>query len=467
MGDTGETDAQRNARVAAAQRIAAEASGPIDWFRIRVPNLRNGKLEYVVDAAPMSAIPSQDYWTGIKDLPSAVATKFIPHLIKAHYGQLTTDIDNRDQAAVRDELRRKAIVLGTSRGVLQEVHRMSIADITSGELRESTLSYTGGETDAQYSARQEALTVDGALPAEERDAELANRREALERVVGTVIRGPGTETRAARASREEEFGELTTEEREVIHYISWIAIPVALLQGVSLIQTSHHYTGATYKLFDGHLKQADFLVKPSITNFKQLVGSNFKDWLFHKAAHPIIPSRKVKWSTMPENKKMLEQARLGAASIRLPGIPLEMQPVRAGMATIQKAAPNIERMGGKVSVEAAVKLLLRVESPDDSVRVATTAALDKAIQDAAAWYAVNQGHISFAAGIVDKMRQMALIKAERALPPETTTSAFSVQRAINQNMALYGQGMALAEVMAKRDQDLVASNEKISYVVSA
>jgi hypothetical protein len=459
MGDTAQPAGNNN--------LPAVATGPADWFKIRVPNLRNGQLEYVVDAAPMSTIPSQSYWVGIKDLPSAVASKFIPQLIKAHYGQLSVDVANRDQANVKEELRRQAIVLGTARAVIQEAHRMTVADITAGELRESTLVYSGGETDAQYEARQAALTENTSLPAEERAAELENRRAALARNVGTVSRGAGNETSTSRATREEEFGTLSADEQDVVHYVAWLAVPIALLQGVSLIQTSHHYTPATYKLFDGHMKQADFLTKPTITNFKQLVGTNFKDWLFHKAAHPVIPARKMKWSTQPENKKMLERARLGAAAIRLPGIPLEMQPVRAGLAVIMKAKPNIERMGGTVALDAGLKLLLKVESPDDSVRVSTTAALDKAIKEAAEWFASNQGHIAFSAGIVDKMRQMALATAERQLAQETTTSAYSVQRAVNQNMALYGQGMALAEAMAKRDKDLVIANEKISYEVKA
>lgn len=420
-------------------------------FRIVVPDLRNGAVENVLDAAPSASIPERFYWVAIRGMPSAKATQFVKEFIVAQYGQITFGTAYATNAGVAALCRREAILLGTARAVMTEAYRLTMADMTTAECKWSTLEYRLMETDTELDARKAELTENADLAEDERAADLTARRAALTKLPERIAHRPGNATADARAGREAGFGNMSDADWDIANVAGWLAIAIPLVQGVSLVNSGHHYIDTTKKMFDGVYKQAKFLHTPIWSTLEEQMAADLKDRLFHKAAHPIRPDRKRDWSKSHTKKAMLVEARHGAAAIRLPAMPAEASGLKAGLACMEKASGTITQLKGKVNLTAGKNLLSNIEGTGETIP--TDAELKAYITTAIDWFNVHQGSIAYCAGVVDKMRSIGQESSDKTLPAETTTSAFSVRKAIAANTAQYVLGSNLAALRMKKDKE--------------
>jgi len=485
MGDNGDANAPAMANL--ADEIAA-ALGTIDlttWVNIPMPDLRNGDPNTLPNIAPSQSIPDSRKWVSVRGGHPLNAEAMIQAFIWAQYGQLVTGTAYATDEALRSKCRKLAIIMGAVRASAYGLYRLAEGDMTRSECVMSAMTYHAGLDEADLDAARAALVENPGIAENLRAQELANRRAAI--VVGPnrITFGNGAQTMQLRAAQERNFGALTIQEKAISRVFAWMGAAVPVLQGVSLIHSGHHYIPPTYKIFEGILKQADFLKPEGFTDWVSTLDREWKGAAFHDATHPISPDRKREWAKSQMMKLRMDRIGLGSAAIRLPGLPAGAQSLKAGLTCIQRASDDLVTMGATVSTKIGEALLTKLEGrprvtevPTDNneeeldpevvlVDHLTDAELEVVIKECTAWYSLNQANIALSAGLIDGRNSIAQATSDTRLPMETTTAAKSVKKAIANNTSKFVMGQNLARALNTLQRAQMERGDPIKLVVDA
>jgi len=372
-----------------------EVIRPLD-FTIVVPDIRNGAIRDIQQAAPKASIDAAWKWAAVDNLPAERAVDCVEYYIRGAYAVLVTALGNAITDPQRAEARRKALVLGAIRAGAHAAYRLTAADFTPTELTQSGYAYVNG----RIAARAGNGTVNG--------------RHAL--AVG--------------------MPRIEPVEVELISAMVYLGMAVPVLQGVSLVNSGHHFLPTTKNIFDGQRKQALGLLHEPARALVDAMGATFDDMAFHKACHPISPPVKRRLAKDPEVPARLIMSGHGATAIRLPAVPSDAAIGKAGVALIQSAKPTIQSMGHHVDVTNGIALIRDLEQ---SAEGAPERAAVVAIQD---WAAAQRGNLAFCAGIVQHVHEAL------GTGRHTLLNAYSVKKVMSDGPADVQRGVVYARVAA-------------------
>jgi len=473
-----------NARLAEALTRALEVMDITDWMHTPMSNLRNGNLAAILNMAPSQSMEGGNSWVQVRGARYEYAERLVQAFIWAQYGQLVTCSGGDLSESNKKVLRKKAIVLGSARACIYGTYRLEAGDFNRSEFTGSAVKFTKPKTPEQVAAERAAMVPNEALADNLKDADLAARRAAVVPNAARVSFGNGDATNAARAQAERDFGALTPYEKKLAQFFAWIAAAVPPLQGVSLIHSGHHYIPPTYNLFEGILRQAEFKKPEDFADWTTGIEDKWKGWLFHDAAHPLDYDFKRKLAKDVGMKKRLEKSGQRAAAVRLPGLPADVQGLKAGLAVIKRAASDVLDIGITITTAEGDSILDRLEGPAkegdgiadpetgervlqvDQMRNWDEKELDALIAEGVAWFSKNQSHIAMCAGVVQQRYTAASLRAEARLAPETTLKAKSVMKAISNNISSYNKGHTYAEIVARTQKERLERGEKLNLAIN-
>jgi hypothetical protein len=324
-------------------------------------DLRNGTPETLSQASPHSSLARAYKWAVIKDMPGEIYLAYADSVIRATYAQLS--VGGTGDSAQQETNKKAAIVIGGVRVGAATGHRMLESDLNPTETVASG-SVLIGHTAATR---------------------------------GTVNSGNGTS--AAKHSVATGMPPLDELEADVANAMIFLGYAVPMLQGASLVNSTHHFLPTTLNIFAGTKKQLLNIVTGKVKEWITALGADFDDWAFHKACHPISPPRKRSWAKNYDNAAKLHAIGHGAASVRIPAIPSEAQGARAAFACIVTAAVVVKGMGHTITWEGLTSINKAVELSEEGVQERN------AVSAAETWYQINETHIAFCAGIVQDQSQ--------------------------------------------------------------
>lgn len=374
---------------------AMTALAPLD-FTIAVPDLRNGNIADITQAAPKSSISREYKWVTYQGLPAERQIDAVDYIIRATYSQLMSALaDDPGDAAVRDT-RKKAIVIGSIRAGAAAAYRLMAQDMNVAECVNGPWRFAG-----------DAMEV-----------------------------GDGTATnRHAMAVSMTELGALDVEVVSVLVYLG-MAVPV--LQGASLVNTGHHYLPTTRNIFAGTKKQALGLASTAAQTWIESMGETFDDMAFHKACHPISPPAKRRWAKSTEIADRLRASGHGAAAIRLPAIPSEAAIIKTALALARSALPVVNAMGHSMDIVDGPILHTSLENANEGPQEREAVA---AIQN---WAAVHMGTLAFCAGILQNVHETT------GSGRNTLLSAFSVKKIMAEHPNEVARGTMYSRICSQR-----------------
>jgi len=393
------------AQVAAPVRLTASSVG----FTIAIPNLRNGALVNIQQAAPKASMSALYSWPIISRLASDQAVDAVVFSIRASYAQALHALGPTATAALQVEYRKKAIVLGSIRAGAAAAYRLAAADMTMSELCPSGMEVIGG----------------------------------------AVAQSASGSTSTARWTSAQSMEDITPAEEGVISLCVYLGMAVPVLQGVSLVMTGHHYIPTTYSLFKGLKKQGLGSATTETRAWVDGMGETFDDMAFHKACHPVAPLIKRALARDMDVAQRLRASGHGSAAIRLPAVPSEASGGKAVIALVKSASETFAQMGHSVSWENGASLMVQLEHADPGAEEA--AACDRIIQ----WIADNSAAIAFCAGIVTHVHEST------GSGRNTILAAYSIKRLIADNPAAVNRGVMYARSANAR---LRLSMESGTYV---
>jgi hypothetical protein len=294
-----------------------------------VSNLRNGRVEEVAPAIPRATIPEIYKWATIENLQNTRALESIDAVYRSYAVALAGETHAREMA----------IVLAVGRAITQAAWQISDHEFAVAEIVASGLEVQDGIT------RYINLTTDPATAA------MAN------------------------------IAPLTPLEISVIPFIAWMATPVLALNGLSLVETGHHYLPTTAKYFASTKSQVLKSAPGEVADWLNNLGSTLDDVMFHKMCHPISVEVKVAVARDANTPERLRAASCGAAAVRLPASVGEVKAAKATLAIMNRAMPVIRSMEGSVDTQAIAYLIAQVqESTTVAERRAAVAALNGALE---------------------------------------------------------------------------------------
>lgn len=390
------------AMLAAQQAAAAPPDGAIRVrplaFRIAVPDIRNGALADIQQAAPKSAMSALYNWVVITHLPAGSHIDAVEHVIRGTYAQMAHALGGALDPAREAEFRKKAIVAGAVRAGAAAAYRLAAGDMTRSEVVPSGMEYTAG-----------SIHMAGA-------GGTANGRWALARGLA----------------------DLTATEQGVVAACVYMGMAVPVLQGVSLVMTGHHYIPPTYNLFTGIKKQALGSALAEVRTWVEAMGEAFDDVAFHKACHPVSPTLKRSMSKSVDVMQRLKASGHGSAAIRLPAVPSEASGGKAAIGMLRAASSTITSMGHTVSWNTGEALLHALEHSAEGAPEAE--ACDAVVK----WIADHGEQLAFCAGIVQHIHDTT------GSAKNTLLAAFSVKRIMAENPNAVSRGVIYARAAAAR-----------------
>jgi hypothetical protein len=388
------------------------AAGSLDVRTIRfelvVPNLRNGALAEIQQAAVRAGMQALYYWPAISGLGAADAVNAAEHSFRAHVASLTL---GRGTAAIADaDIRKWAVVLAGVRSGAQAAWRLQEGDMTMKEVVSSGMEVMGGR-------------------------------------VSTATTG-GTASSKWAAARSVE--DMSAVEMDALAMCAYMGMAVPVLQGASLVSTGHHYVPTTYGLFAGLKKQALGASSREVSAWVESMGERFDDLAFHKACHPISPDLKRELAIMPETGSKLAASGHGSAAIRLPAIPSEASGGKAAIALVKHADQTIRSMRGSISANTGIRLLKELEE------AAPGAPRARACDAVVEWISKNEKVLALCAGIVQQIHEST------STGTNTLLRAYSVKKLVAAHPSEVSRGVNLARSAAMRDR---AAMEEGTYEV--
>lgn len=398
------------------------------WFTPVDLKMKNGVLGEIPQIAPRSALPDPYHWVVISGLPVPDYRRYVEHVMRATWGQITIANTAETPQADKEKQRKAAIIIGAIRAQVCSTYEVVEGDFNKAECKMAGFKYAPGQSDADYAT---ALQNWEAQPHE-------TRGERPEQTRGTFSANGGTATATGRAAREATFARLTEAEKAWAAGCCWLSVCIPVLQGASLVLTGHHYIKNTYNYFEGALKQCIGIKWGDLEAEVTSLGQAFRDYAFHKACHPMSPSRKRQWSRERRMKQILEETGHTAAAIRLPAVPSEVQGLKAGMAVFARGKFTLEQMGAQVTTTEGDSILKALTGP---LPDGWTEAMEKQnIQRAKEWVVNNGPSIAYVAGINSASNQAAAMAAGTASVEDTTAKAFSIKKLVETHRAEYNAG---------------------------
>jgi len=402
----------RPAPVATVPQLASGlATGSLSsfTFSITVPDLRNGSLVNIQQAAPKAAMSALYHWPVISKLPAAMAVDAVEHMIRSAYAQMTKTLGAQATAANMVEWRKKAIVIGSIRAGAASAFSLASVDMLHHETVNSGMAY-----DATRKA---------------------------------IVQDAGGSTSNTRWTSAQSMTAITVDEQQVVAICIYMGMAVPALQGVSLVMTGHHYIPTTYNLFKGLKRQALGNVNQAARTWIEAMGENFDDMAFHKACHTISPTLKRTMSKKPELAARFRASGHGSAAIRLPALPSEASGGKAAVALVRSAASTIAMMKVPITADIGEKLLRDLDEAEEGP--AEAAACDRVV----AWVNLNQQNLAFCAGVVQTVHEST------GTGRNTLLAAYSIKRLMSDNPADVNRGIIFARAAAVKQRDAMEKGD--------
>jgi len=376
---------------------------------VAVPNLRNGDVSTITQAAPRASIPARYKWVHITGITHDAMIPNVDAIIRATYAQLMAGAGAQPTEAQRQAARKEALVLGSVRSGAAAAWNLTPPDMNQQEVVGSGSSYAS-------------------VP----DSE-----------VGRVTAGNGTAGgNYTVATGMEALNEL---EVAVVNVLIYLGMCTPILQGISLVLTGHHYLPNTANHFNGMKRQALQIGGDAVRAWVETLGTSFDDLAFHKACHPISPPQKRRWAKDPDVATRLVASGHTAAAIRIPALPSDAQGAKAAIAVFTKAAPVIRGMGHTISWSGGAELVHAVELAPEG-----RAELD-AVEAVKAWLTAHAASVGFCVGIV------RFLADSEGTGQETTLRAYSMRKIASDQSAEVNRGTTYARAYMQRMRE--AANE--------
>jgi hypothetical protein len=380
-------------------------------IRIQVPDLRNGDVANITQAAPRASIPARYKWAVIRGMPAAHAVTHVDAIIRATYAQYLGGNGGQVTDAVRTEARSAAIVIGSVRAVAAQAWALAPPDMNVEETAGTGSVFTAAPNGGMGTVAQDQGTAGGNF---------------------TVATG---------------MAPITDAEVDVINLLLYMGAAIPVMQGISLVLTGHHFLPTTKNHFMGMKKQAVQMSADPVKQWIETLGDTFDDWAFHKACHPISPPVKRRWAKSKAVAARLVASGHTSVAIRVPALPSDAQGCKAAIAILMKAAPVIQAMGHTISWDNGTARINEVENSEEG-----RAELD-AVARARSWLAANHANVGFCAGIVQHLSESL------GNTMETTLRAFSVRRIMADQAAAVNRGATYCRAHLARLREQAMSGE--------
>ena len=376
-------------------------------FEIVVPDLRNGSLANIQQAAVRSGMQALYYWPVITGLAPESAVDAAEHSFRAHVVSLQSGWGDTRTDADEQTIRQWATVLAGVRAGAQAAWRIRVGDVTMKEVKSS------------------GMEVDG----------------------GRVIMSASGSTSTAKWTAARSVPDMTDLEMGVLAMCVYLGMAVPILQGASLVATGHHYIPSTYQMFRGLKRQALGAVNKEVSTLVESMGERFDDLAFHKACHPISPDLKRELAIRPEVAHKLNASGHGSAAIRLPAIPSEATGGKAALALIKAAERVMNDMGDTISADEGYRRMRALEEADPGEMRAS------ACNAVVEWVSSNERVLAMCAGIVQQIHDMS------GTGKNTLLSAYSVQKIMRANPAEVSKGITYARAANTLTRDRMEKGE--------
>lgn len=370
---------------------------PLD-FIVTVPDLRNGTLATIQQAAPKASIDAAYKWAAVTGLTPAMAVDAVEYMIRGAYAVMLAAEATTPAAPILAEMRRKAIVLGAIRAGAMAAYNLTVNDMTVTECAASGYAYVNGR----------------------------------------IVDANGGGTAGGRFALAQGMAQLDRQDAEVISMLVYLGMAVPALQGASLVATGHHYLPTTRNVFAGQKRQAFGLIKEQARSMLDAMGETFDDMAFHKACHPISPAFKRRMAKDSGLAARLQASGHGAAAIRLPALPSDAAIGKTGVALVLAAKPTIESMGHSASADVGASLIKDLEAADEGVPER------EAIQAIQEWAASHSATFAFCAGIVQQVHEST------GAGRNTLLVAYSVRKLMAENITSVQRGIMYARASAAK-----------------
>jgi hypothetical protein len=376
-------------------------------FDLVVPDLRNGSLASIQQAAVRAGMQAMYYWPAIQSLAPERAVDAAEHSFRAHVASLQLGHGRDRSAADEAEIRKWAVVLAGVRCGAQAAWRIRVGDVTMKEMLSSGMIMSGDEI---------TMATTGSTS----DAKWA----------------------AARG-----VPEMTQVEMEALAMCAYMGMAVPILQGASLISTGHHYVPSTYGLFKGLKRQALGTASRDVQAWVEGMGERFDDLAFHKACHPISPDLKRELAARADVANKLGASGHGSAAIRLPAIPSEASGGKAAIALVRAAERVIADMRGSITAHTGIQLMKNLEEAE--LGAPRSAACDRMVE----WVTEHSAVLALCAGVVQHIHDTS------GTGKNTLLSAYSVKKLMAAHPSEVARGVNLARAASTRAREQMERGE--------
>lgn len=391
--------------------MASTASEGLDiksvTFEITVPDLRNGALANIQQAAVRAGMQALYYWPIITGLDSGLAVDAAEHSYRAHVTSLQTGFGPERTTVENEQIKQWAIVLAGVRAGAQAAWRLTEGDITRKEVRASGMEIKNGK----------------------------------------VMMSATGDTASAKWTAARSVVDMTKDEMDMLAMCVYMGMAVPVLQGASLITTGHHYVPSTYQIFRGLKRQALGAASKEVGTIVESMGERFDDLAFHKACHPISPDLKRELAIQTAVADKLSASGHGSAAIRLPAIPSEATGGKAALALIKAAERVMAEMGDTISADTGLALMRALE--DASAGEPRAKACNAVVE----WVESNSRILAVCAGIVQHVHDNS------GTGKNTLLSAYSVQKLMRANPAEVSKGVIYAKAANAKMKDSMEKGE--------
>jgi len=402
-------------------------------IRVVIPDLRNGDVATIEQAAPRASIPVAYKWAHIAGLQHTMYVQHVDDVIRAQYAQVLSEAGANPSDADRANARLKAIVLGSVRAAAAASFQLAPADFNRAEV-----AGTGSTWYAETEARP-AVPGDPAANPPVPDQPAVQATPAGVRTTA----GTASPNHAVAVS----MAPLNASEVTVVNTILYLGFSVPAMQGVSLTLSGHHFLPTTKNVFMGMKRQALQAGGTEATNWVEARADDFDDWAFHKSCHPILPALKRGWAKSTATGDRLVASGHGAAAIRIPALPSDAQAGKAGIAVMLKASPVIRGMGHTISWTDGAARVRAAEAAREGQEERA------AVDSIRAWYAAHMDDIAMCAGIVRHLTESL------GTTQESTLRAFSIRKAMADSSASVSRGVTYCRAYLSRMRESAERGE--------
>jgi len=406
-------------------------------IRVTVPDLRNGNVEDITQAAPRASIPVTFKWAHIEGLPHDQYVPMVEAVIRAQYAQVLSEAGDAPSDADKAQAKLRAIVLGSIRAGAASAFKLTPRDFNVEEVSGTGSTFTPAR--AAVAAVEEAPGVPGR-------AAVAAAPASVNTSEGTTSPKHGVAVGMAA---------ITDAEVDVINTLLYLGMSVPAMQGVSLTLTGHHFLPTTKNVFLGMKRQSVQAGGTAVTTWIEARADDFDDWAFHKACHPILPPLKRSWAKSAETGARLVASGHGAAAIRIPALPSDAQAGKAGIAVMVKASAIIRGMGHTISWEDGERRVKAAENAREGREERD------AVDSIRAWYASHVDSIAFCAGIIRHLSESL------GTTRESTLNAFSIRKAMSDGSASVSRGVVYCRAYLARVRDQADKGQFADPQISA